>query len=246
MKKWFSLIFIFIFVLSLTACGERKSTAGNPTSANNNVDTTDTQAETGNSEEVNDSVQADSGEEKILIAYFSRVGNTNFDENVDAVSRASLNLKDGELVGNTEIIANMIHDAVSGDIFLIETADKYPTDYDETVDYGQQEKRDEARPELSTHVDNMEDYDVVFIGFPNWCYDLPMAVYNFLEEYDFSGKTIIPFSTHDGSGFSNNEQTIKSILTGATVLDGLAVNGNNVSGARESIDEWLHELGMSN
>jgi flavodoxin len=147
------------------------------------------------------------------------------------------------LAGNTELIADMIQKSVGGDMFLIETVKKYPADYDTTVDYGQQEQKEKARPELSTHVENMKDYDTVFIGFPMWWYDMPMAVCNFLEEYDFSGKTVIPFVTHEGSGLLNSEKTIKGMLNGATVLDGLAIRGGEASGAQSNVDNWLREIG---
>lgn len=90
-----------------------------------------------------------------------------------------------------------------------ETINKFPADYDTVVDLGQEQQKEKARPELSAHVENMDDYNTIFIGFPNWWYDLPMAVYTFLEAYDFSDKTVIPFTTHEGSRFSNNDQTIK-------------------------------------
>ncbi|WP_410511197.1 flavodoxin [Paenibacillus sp. BR2-3] len=239
MKKAILLFFISLVVLSLAACGNNSS------DDSNTVINTPGNA-SGIPTENNNATQPVPSDQKILIAYFSRVGNTDFDTNVDAVASASLNLQDGVLAGNTEIIADMIQDTVGGDLFLIETANKFPADYDTVLDLGQQQQKENARPELSAHVENMEDYDTVFIGFPNWWSDLPMAVYTFLEEYDYSGKTVIPFSTHGGSGFSRNEQTIKSMLTGATVLDGLAVRGEDAIDAQRDVEEWLGQLGMSN
>lgn len=236
MKKVISIFLTFLLSLSLTACG------------NNISDKSDTPIKSvqsnvpGSSDEKNNAKQSTSGKNKILIAYFSRVGNTDFDKNVDVTAAASLNLKDGKIVGNTEVIADMIHEAVGGDLFLIQTEKKYPSDYDAVVDYAKQEQNEKARPKLGAHVEKMEDYDIVFIGFSNWWYDMPMAVYNFLGEYDFSGKIIIPFCTHGGSRFSNSEQTLKSMLTGATVMDGLAISGNDASSAQSDVDEWLHSL----
>ena len=162
---------------------------------------------------------AQGGDSNILIAYFSRVGNTDFPDDIDAVSSASLLRKDGELFGNTQYIASLIQQATDGDLFLIETAEKYPVDYDETDALGQKENRERSRPALASHVDNLDDYDRIFLGFPNWYYDMPMAVYAFLEEYDLSGKTIIPFVTSGGSGFSKAVSAIQSIARagGATL-----------------------------
>lgn len=234
MKNILALVITILIMFSLTACSE-----SNP-SINSTIGNT-----SGSSSENNNSKRPVSDESKILIAYFSRVGNTNFDEEIDVTTTASLNLQDGELAGNTEVIANMIQDAAGGDLFLIETEKKYSADYDIVVDYGQQEQKEKTRPKLSSHIKNMEDYDIVFIGFPNWWYDMPMAVYSFLEEYDFNGKTVIPFTTHGGSGFSSSEKKIKSMLNGATMLEGLAVSGSKSTGAQRDVNEWLRKLGMT-
>lgn len=101
----------------------------------------------------------------------------------------------------------MIQQETRGELFRIETEKTYPSDYDELVDYGREEPDEDSRPTLSSHVENMDEYDVVFLGYPNWWFDMPMAVYSFLDEYDFSGKTNIPFCTHGGSGFSNTVAT---------------------------------------
>ena len=102
-------------------------------------------------------------------------------------------------------------------MFLIETEEKYPADYDETDEQGGRENRERTRPKLASHIQNMDDYDTIFLGYPNWYYDMPMAVYAFLEEYDFSGKRIIPFVTSGGSGFSDSISEIKKIQPGAEV-----------------------------
>ncbi|MBY9078135.1 flavodoxin [Paenibacillus sp. HN-1] len=245
MKKALLLFQVILLILTLAACGTKSAVESRTSSAGS----TSFPSTPGSSALVPsaETATSDNSDRKILIAYFSRVGNTDFDDTVDVVSSASLNLnKNGALAGNTELIADMIHDAVGGDLFRIETVNKYQADYDTVVDFAQQEKRDQIRPELSAHVADMQDYDTVFIGFPNWWYDLPMAVYNFLEEYDFSGKTVIPFTTHEGSGFSGNRDTIEKKLTGATVLDGLAVRGSEAAGAQRDVYEWLQQLGMLN
>lgn len=180
--------------------------------------------------------------EKILIAYFTRVGNTDFDKNVDAVTSASLHKVDGALKGNTQLIAEMIQSTVGGDMFLIITTDKYPADYDEVVDFAKEEQDRNHHPELSSHVENMDDYDTIFLGFPNWWYDMPMAIYSFLEEYNFSEKTVIPFSTSGGSGFSDSMRTLREMLPETTVLDGFTVGDSRSAEAQDDVLDWLCEL----
>ena len=133
------------------------------------------------------------------------------------------------------------------DALRLRTADAYITahlDYDETDALGQKENREHSRPALASHVDNLDDYDRIFLGFPNWYYDMPMAVYAFLEKYDLSGKTIIPFVTSGGSGFSNAVSVIQSIQPDVEVLtDGYQVTHSKVDGVTlADIQEWLDGL----
>ena len=181
-------------------------------------------------------------DQKTLIAYFTRVGNTDFPDGSDASSSASLIEDNGKLIGNTEYIADVIVEQTNGDKFLIQTQTKYPADYDELVDQEQDEKSKNSRPALATQVENFEEYDVIYLGFPNWWYDMPMPVYSFLESYDFTGKTIIPFNTSGGSGFSDTIAEIKKICSGATVLDGYTTNGNGAEDKYDEIVEWIQNL----
>lgn len=183
-----------------------------------------------------------SSDKKTLVAYFTRVGNTDFPDGTDASSSASL-IKDGDqFIGNTEYIANVIVDVTKGDKFLIQTQTKYSADYDELVDQQKEEKTKQSRPTLATHVENFSEYDVIYLGYPNWWYGMPMPVYSFLEEYDFSGKTIIPFNTSGGSGFSDTIAEIKKLCPNATVLDGYTTNGNGVENKHQEITEWLEKI----
>ena len=153
-------------------------------------------------------------------------------------------MKDGELYGNTQYIATLIQRATGGDLFLIETEEKYPADYDATDRQGAKESTENSRPKLASHIENMDEYDTVYLGFPNWYYGMPMAVYSFLEEYDFSGKTMIPFVTSGGSGFSDAISEIQSIQFDATVLsEGYKVTHSKVSDVTfEDIEEWINGL----
>ncbi len=146
--------------------------------------------------------------------------------------------------GNTETVANFIHDAVGGDIIKLETEQTYPSDYNELVDYAQEEQRENARPALSTKIDNIEEYDTIFLGYPNWWGDMPMPIYTFLDEYDLSGKTIAPFITHGGSGLSGTPANIQEEEPNATVTEGLAVNGSSARNSESTVRQWLSEIGF--
>lgn len=178
----------------------------------------------------------------ILVVYFSRMGNMEFDENVDATTSASVNLIDGEYMGNAQLVAQMARETTGGDLFSIETVEKYPSDYRETTNIASTEKREDSRPALAAHIDNMESYDTVVLIYPNWWGGLPQAVKTFLEEYDFSGKTIYPLCTHEGSGLSNTENDIAGFCPGATVEEGLSVRGGSAADAGDTVAEWLNGL----
>ena len=165
---------------------------------------------------------------KILIAYYSRKGQ-------NYVGSRIVNLA----VGNTEVAAKMAQEITGGDLFEIRTVKAYPVDYTETTEVAAVEKRNNERPELAAHVDNMDEYDTIILGYPNWWGTPPMAVFTFLEEYDFTGKTILPFCTHEGSGMGGSERDIKRICPTAKVEKGLAIRGGTVNNAAGTIKSWL-------
>jgi flavodoxin len=170
---------------------------------------------------------------RILVAYFSRPGN-------NYVNGKIVNLP----VGNTEVLAQMIQETTKGDIFRINTANPYPSDYTETTDVAGKELQEKARPKLSDHVKNMGLYDVVFLGYPNWWGTIPMPIATFLTDYDFSGKTIAPFCTNEGSGLGRSIIDIKELCPHSDVLDGLAVRGGAVNKAQNQVSLWLRKLGL--
>jgi flavodoxin len=165
---------------------------------------------------------------KSLIAYYSRKGN---------------NYLGGQIVdlpvGNTEVIAKKIQGLTGSDIFKINTVKTYPEDYTETTNVAQKEKTNNARPELTEKVSNMDTYDVIILGYPNWWGTMPMALFTFLESHDFSGKTIVPFCTNEGSGMGSSERDIRKICPGAKVLPGLSIRGGEVAGADKEVANWL-------
>jgi flavodoxin len=174
-------------------------------------------------------------DKKCLIAYYSRKG-SNY------VSGKIVNLP----IGNTEIIAKKIQNYIGGDLFQIETIKPYPLDYTETTNVARDELRKNARPELTDTVKNIDDYDVVYLGYPNWWGTFPMAVFTFLESYDFAGKTIIPFCTHEGSGIGVSERDIKKLCPNAILLPGIAIQGSSVNGAGSVVENWLHKNAVTN
>lgn len=190
-----------------------------------------------------DSEQAGS---HMLVAYFTYADNADLPADVDTSTHASIDVTNGEITGNTGLIANMIAQDTGADTFSIRTVQKYPASYDETVALAQTEENDNARPELATQLENADAYDILFLGYPNWWGNMPMAVYTFLETNDFSGKTIIPFVTHGGSGFSGTIQSIQDAQPGAMVeQNGLSVRDNNVPEAQQTVQDWLEELHLS-
>ena len=170
---------------------------------------------------------------KSLSAYFSRKGN-------NYVGGSIVNLP----VGNTEVIAKKIQALTGSDLFQIETVKAYPVDYTETTKVSQDELRANARPELTETVADMDAYDLIYLGYPNWWGTMPMAVYTFLDSYDFSGKTIVPYCTHEGSGLGSSERDIKKLCPTAKVLSGLAIKGSTVGRADNDVAKWLKKLGL--
>lgn len=177
---------------------------------------------------------------KILIAYFTAAENSG----VDAVSSASYSVVNGAAVGRVRAIADMIQENTGGDLFSIQTSVVYPSDGGKLIDYADKEQSENARPELTGHIEDLNQYDVIFVGYPNWWYDMPMVMYSFFEEYDFSGKTIIPFNVHNGSRFSDTIGTIQKLEPNAVVIeDGFTINEKNVPDAGEDVKDWLSGLG---
>ena len=169
---------------------------------------------------------------KVLVAYFSRTGEQYSVGNITE--------------GNTAIIAKMIANKTGGDLFEIKVKnDNYPRMYTELTEYAKAEMNQNARPEIVGKVDNFEQYDTIFIGFPIWWGDKPMPVYTFLDSYDFKGKTIIPFCTHEGSGYCG-EQGMAN--TGAKIIKGLAIYGHTAQNdrieAEKQVTQWLKGIGF--
>ena len=164
---------------------------------------------------------------KILIAYYSRKGQNYVNGSIKNLAK-----------GNTEIVAEFIQKAVGGDLFEIDTVKNYPIDYTECTEVAKDEIRQKARPELKKYLDSIDEYDTIFLGYPIWWSVPPMAVSAFLEHYDFTGKKIIPFATHEGSGLGGSVSYIKKIIPTADVKTGLAIHGAEAAQSEAQVAKW--------
>ena len=228
MKKFLLLLLSMLLVFSLTACSGRPASSSSEDSASDpSVNTSEASGETPTPIEVASGSEVAEGSTEpaaeaggTLVAYFS-------------------------WSGNTEQMAQMIQSDTGGDLFEIEPATPYTDDYDTLLDVAQQEQSDNARPELAAQVDNWDSYDVVFVGYPDWWGDAPMIIYSFLESYNWSGKTLVPFCTSGGSGFGRSLDKLPDSAPGADILEGLHVSGGSVSGASEEVASWIDSLNLS-
>lgn len=225
-----------ISILALTGCSQAKESSGVKSTA----DATQTMESATEAIEKTDSESSLAIEgNNILIAYFTAAENSG----VDAASSASYSNINGEAKGRIRALADMIQAETDGELFSIQTSVVYPADGRELIDYADQEQSDNVRPELTSHIENLDTYDTIFIGYPNWWYDMPQAMYSFFDEYDFSGKTIIPFNSHNGSRFSNTIETIQELEPNANVITyGFTVNERDVPDAADDIAEWIDGL----
>ena len=236
MKKQLSFL-LAALAFSLSACGGAASTTAEaaPTEAPSATEApTEAPAEsedTGAAGETPADTAADSSEgtgaatdttedSHILVAYFSRSG-------------------------NTEAMANLIAEQTGGTLFEIAPATPYTDDYDALLDVAQQEQAEDARPALAASVENWDNYDTIFVGYPNWWSDAPMAVYTFLESYDWTGKTLVPFNTSASGGFGRSLDGLAESAAGATILEGLSFTSSTLDDAQSEVTAWLDGLGLS-
>ncbi|MBQ9564364.1 MAG: flavodoxin [Synergistaceae bacterium] len=188
---------------------------------------------------------AGAAQAKTLVVYFS-MPETDKAENMTEAEEDSTIVVGGKVLGNVQYFAQVIQNATGADIFRIEPKTPYTTNHRELVDLARLEQRRNARPELKSSVDGLGQYDTVFLGYPTWWADLPMVLYTFLETNDLSGKTVIPFNVHGGSGFAGTPRTIAKIQPNAKVLrNGLSIDRDRMDGSEVAILRWLRELGYA-
>ena len=168
-----------------------------------------------------------------LIVYYSRKGENYWNGSIRKLEK-----------GNTEIVAEMIAGITGGDLFEVDTVKTYPADYYACIDEAKRELREGARPELKGYVEDLEGYDTIFVGYPNWWGTMPTAVFTFLEHYDLSGKMILPFCTNEGSGMGGSEKDLRKICRGAVIGRGLSIHGAEASQAGAAVEHWIRESGV--
>lgn len=220
-KKVIMLGISALMLLGLGACGNGEVISERDTSTGSSLDNEDVSASIIPDSESNNNEETDiDSDSSVLIAYFS-------------------------WSGNTKQLADVIQEQIGGELFEIEPETPYTDDINELSGIALQEQRNNARPPLNSIVEDMSQYDVIFVGFPNWWNNMPMPVFTFLEEYDFSGKTVIPFTTYGNGGWGKSVDSIKETLPEATILDGLAIQEHELQGAPTEVSEWLQALGLT-
>ena len=165
-----------------------------------------------------------------LVIYFSRSGENYFGGVLKNIEK-----------GNTEVIAEYIQEFTSAVLFKVEPAVEYPADYMECIDVAKKELQKDARPEIKETLDDISSYDTIYIGFPNWWGTLPMPMFTQLEQLDFTGKTVKPFVTHEGSGFGSSKRDLAKLCEGADIKNGLSIPGVNVYDAKNTVKNWIEE-----
>lgn len=174
------------------------------------------------------------------------VRETNVSMGEAAASKAKALIVYYSWSGNTKQVADEIQKLTGADVFEIVPEKPYTKDYDTLVQLAKEEKQNNVRPAISGKIDGFENYDVVFVGFPNWWSDLPMVLYTLFEAYDFSGKKIVPFCTSGGGGFAGSMKAIQSLEPNADLLDGLHINGSQSGNAQDEVKGWLKQLSLAN
>ena len=223
MKRVLPLLLVLALTLSLSSCGG--SGGGQAQEPVAGGEQSDTNTPTDTQEPADDQEPADTQEEQesaggTLVAYFS-------------------------WSGNTRQVAQIIAQETGGTLFEIEPAQPYTDDYDALLDIAQREQAEGARPELASQVEDWDSYDTVFLGYPNWWSDAPMALYTFLESHDFTGKTLIPFNTSSSGGFGRSLSGIEESASGAQILEGLALTSGELEDAQSLVSQWLDGLGLN-
>lgn len=209
----------------------------------NKTDKSEKVAKTNND---NESIPELSSDKKMLVTYFS-VPETDDPNNMTTEEDNSTVVVNGEVLGNTQYTAMLISDLTNADLYRIEPETPYTKDHDALVDLAREEQDNDTRPALKDEITNFDEYDIIFVGYPVWWSDMPQILYTFLEAYDFEGKTVIPFSTHGGSGLAGTVEIIQNKLNDATLIENaLSISRNDMEGALEKVQAWLQELNILN
>lgn len=201
----------------------------------------DNNDENNNGSNANNTGNTDTAAKDVLVVYFSQPETTNPNNMTEEEANSTVVIN-GEVLGNTQYMAYVIQETADADIFRIEPSVPYPTDHSALVPLAREEQDNNVRPAIKDSIDNLSQYDTVFVGYPNWWGDMPMILYTFFETYDFSGKTVVPFNTHGGCGFSGTISAIRELEPNATVLNGLSISRNHIQDARQEIVDRVNDL----
>lgn len=243
MRTWITVLIAAVALLTAAGCG--RTVEEPPAASLEPPPITISQPEASSPSTTVPSDTPETEAARILIAYFTWADNTVVEDpsTVDADASTSASVL---APGNAAKIAAWIQQEVGGDLFSIVVSEPYSSDYDECLDRAADEKAAGARPALSTHVNGMEDYDIVFLGFPNWWYTLPMAVLSFVEEYDFSGKTVVPFVTHGTGGLSGTIRDLAAALPAdVMILEPIGVYRPEVDQSQPTVQAWITGLDLN-
>ena len=226
-----SLLLVFVLIFALAGC----QSAGTPVENGNQTSRNTEQTDSAPSDNTTDGLTEQSeGNGKVLVVYFSRTGEQY---RVGVIDK-----------GNTAIVAEMIAEKTGADTYeILPETDYYPYTYSELTDVAKKEQNENARPKIKNALPDVSEYDTIFIGAPVWWGDWPMICYTFFEGVDLSGKKLVPFSTHEGSGLSGFDKKLASAAPGAEVLTGLAIRGEDCQkkqdSVKSSVNDWLAKLG---
>lgn len=229
MKRLISLSLVLILIFSLAACSEQQQ------GEKSSTETTTAESRLSEPENSVETTKPDTdASSSTLVVYFSRTGEQY---GVGVIEK-----------GNTAIVADMIIEKTGADSFeILPKEDNYPTTYDALTDYAKEEQNNKARPEIKDALPDLSGYDTIFIGAPVWWGDWPMIMYTYFEANDFSGKKLVPFCTHEGSGLSGFDSKLQSACPGSEVLEGLAITGtdaqNHQDSVKSTVSDWLGRLG---
>ncbi len=243
MKKLWALLLALLLVFSIVGCNSNQIKQPQESTAEETEPQTIPEETLTKQPESSDTETPVENGNSTLIVYFSRWGNTDYPDGVDATTSASIVI-DGGNYGTTEYVARMIQENVGGDLHLIQTQEPYPTNFDELRDLNHKEMAEGYLPALIESNLDISGYDTVFIGYPVWATEVPQAVLSFLNKYDLSGKTVIPFCTHDGYGAGSSYHTIRVASHAAESPDGLAIEAKDVPSAAGTVTAWLEEIGV--
>lgn len=243
MKNFISLFLATALVFSLAACGAKETRESNfSETPGNNYAVSEQKAQNNNSSQMITSGTGSPSEEQssnILVAYFSWSDNAILADDVDAVSSPNVIPP-----GNVQQLAGWVQEETGGDLFSIRVTDPYPSDWDECLERANHERSDNARPALAENVDNLDQYDTIFLGYPNWWYGVPMALLSFLEQNDLSGKQVYLFCSHGTGGLANSVELIAEATPQAVISDNIFdCYEEEASSSQEDIKNWAAGLG---